>query len=188
MPLTEEEKKERRLKKKRAARHERLKDPAYREAMRVKSQSRRDCRTDAQKDQDREYFSKYRQKNKARKQQVEKAYYQATKEARKKYVREYYRDNLDKIKAYEKIRRSKTAESRQRYAEEYRGDPINREKKKALLKSQKDNLEDVYIKGILAKSSNLSSKEIPQSLVNVKRTYIKGMRLIKEQEDEGQKD
>jgi hypothetical protein len=49
-------------------------------------------------------------------------------------------------------------------------------------------LTDSNVRKRICSRTLLESAEIPQSLINAKRAYIKGTRLIKEQEDERQKD
>ncbi len=53
----------------------------------------------------------------------------------------------------------------------------------ALIRSKRltENLDDLYIKRVIAQSSNLTTKDVPLELIEVKRLYLKIYREIKKQ-------
>lgn len=93
------------------------------------------------------------------------------------YQRQWTSENKDKVKKYnarpENVERRRLFSST--YAEKY---PC---RVKSQQKSWRDKLCDGYIKGIFCRYSNLTFKDIPQSLIQAKRAELKLKRLIKEQ-------
>jgi hypothetical protein len=124
-----------------------------------------------------------------------KAWREANKESRHLTQKKYREKHKDKIKEYAAI----TKEERASYQAVYQSKEVNRVKKRvysgiwqknnrdkcsAAARKQSARLNDGYVAGLIAKRTNLSNMDVPQSLIKAKRAYIKGMRLIKEQEDE----
>jgi hypothetical protein len=124
------------------------------------------------------------------------------KERNRTRVRAYRKDNKDKIKSRMDVYREKNKDRLNKQMKDYR--ELNRAgirikdrrryrrnkrdislRMKTYWEKSTESLSDMYIKKLISsRSSILSPEDIPQSLINAKRAYIKGLRLIKEQENE----
>jgi hypothetical protein len=122
-----------------------------------------------------ERTKRYRENNPERKRADDIKYRERHKEVIKKRMADYNENNKEHVKEYKS----------NHYA-------ANKEKYLAAAtrcnKRGADELSDTYIKRVIAHRTTLTAKDIPESLIQAKRAYIKGLRLIKEQEDERQKD
>lgn len=208
MPLTEEERKERKAAgDKRYAQANKEKVAAIKRKSYLKNRplSTRVLLTEEEKkerrkDQKKEYRSKKEniEKNKA----YSKAYRQANKERMAAYRKSYYEEHKYDTDYIARDRKSTKAyynrnkESRAVYAKQYREN--NAEKDKASKRNSYVNhrdstnfkrrfrrkcLSDTYIKQCLVVGSVLSYSDIPLSLIEAKRLELKVNRLIKEQEN-----
>jgi hypothetical protein len=172
MPLTEEEKKERKR--------------AYMRAWNAKNKKaiagRRKDYWKKNKDSLTETQNKWRTENREKMLATMKEYYSKHKDKAKVYRGKNKESRRANKKAWDIKNKTKIKEDTRLYNIKNR-DELLRKKQHG-----RDSLCDTYIKSRICQRSSLAAKHIPQSLINVKRTYIKGLRLIKEQEDERQKD
>lgn len=114
-------------------------------------------------------------KNNARR----KAWHKNNKERAMAYAKAYRIANRKQLREYQdgyrKTNRKRLVAEKEQWAKE------NREliyKRKA---ERRDMLTDSYIREILSLRSPLSAKDIPQELIEVKRSQLKLLRLTKEQ-------
>jgi hypothetical protein len=114
------------------------------------------------------------------------------------YTAQWRKDNADKIKAQassyfkkHKVRllkqnkdwKAANPDLMKDYHRKYYQE--NKGHYRTLYNKYNKELTDSSVKRRISDRSTLKFKDIPQSLVRAKRAYIKGIRLIKEQENEG---
>ena len=128
-------------------------------------------------------------------------YRKANKDKIKDYHRKYYQANKEKSKQYTQAWKDKDPEAfallHRKYSAKYREN--NREKCRVAGQRWRDanldylrekhlgyreDLHDNYVKAKIAAGTLLSSKDIPQSLIDAKREHLKIKRFLKEQENE----
>ena len=123
------------------------------------------------------------------------------KERKRVYTAQWRKDNPDKIKEqaasyYKKhktrlLKQSKnwrTANPDETKAYNRKYFQANKDHYNSLYRKYNKELTDSSVKRRISDRTTLKFKDIPQSLIKAKRAYIKGIRLIKEQENERQKD
>ena len=116
----------------------------------------------------------------------EKKWLKDNKDHRKIYMKKYQKDNEERIKIYKKKYREDNKDKFNIYSKKYyeknRDKIINKTKiynKKYRRKGIKE-LSDPYIKGLLAKDSNiLTHADIPQELIEAKRLEVQIKRTTK---------
>lgn len=108
------------------------------------------------------YQKKYREANRAKRCEVQK---------------EVYRKNRDNILEYQRAYRDKNREAKNQYQREYTKTPKGKALHKKWQEQYKNNLGDGYIRRELAHHTRLTSKDIPQSLVEVKRLQLQIKRM-----------
>jgi hypothetical protein len=157
MPLTEEERKERK----------RAYNKKYQEDNKEQILASRKIYYQDNKKECRQRSKKFREANIEAVCKREKLYRAANKEKAAKYAKAYYKPNKDKFLA--SMEKNKEAiKARNRILSEY-----------AVL-----SLSDRYIKANITQSSDvLKFKDIPQSLIEAKRLELQMKRFIKEQEN-----
>ena len=108
------------------------------------------------------YQKKYREANRAKRCEVQK---------------EVYRKNRDNILEYQRAYRDKNREAKNQYQRAYNQTPEGKKATKAWHDRYRDGLSDAYIRRELAHHTTLTSKDIPQSLVEVKRLQLQIKRI-----------
>ena len=104
-----------------------------------------------------EYQKKYREANRVKRCEAQK---------------KVYNKNREKILEYQKAYREAHREERNRDQREYNKNPEVKARSQKWQEQYKNNLSDAYIRRELAHHTTLTSKDIPQSLVEVKRLQI----------------
>jgi hypothetical protein len=117
-------------------------------------------------------------------------FHRNNRDKRNRYSREWRRKNRQKAMAYDtsegkkrrmaKYREKHRQRLRDNARESYRADIVN---KRAIQNSYIVNLRDSYVRRRLTRGTLLQPKDIPQSLIDAKRSHLKCLRLIKEQKN-----
>jgi len=149
------------------------------------------------------------EEKKERKADYDRKYRKANLNKVTAYIKKWALANKDKTSANNKRYMDKNANNPEYRARLRRNDTKSRnvpcnKKKKALRqkthrldnlaeyrrkeKEDRDALTDTYVKKRITETNSLSMSDIPQLLIKAKRAHLKGTRLIKEQENERQKD
>jgi hypothetical protein len=149
-------------------------------------------RTLAQKERDAAVKLAYAKANKDRLKEISRAY--RTSEHGRTQRAAYAEKNREKIYALNKKSAAKNRANARRYAAKYRAENKEklhayfdtyyrcsnvREKVNARLRSLRNNLPDHYVRTVLTQRTALDAKDIPQSLVEVKRLQIQILRMVK---------
>ena len=108
------------------------------------------------------YQKKYREANRVKRCEAQKEVYRKDRERIREYQRAYRDANRDEINSNQR---------------EYTKRPEARALYKKWQEQYKNNLSDAYIRRELAHKTTLTSKDIPQSLVEVKRLQIQIKRM-----------
>lgn len=125
-----------------------------------------------------EYAKNNRQKIKA----YQKNYYLNNKERLSKYKKEWGKINSEKIKLRSKIYREKNKVILSDKSKIYRTNNHEqiRFKQNLYKKFAVEELRDSYIKQLIARTTNISYKQIPNCLIRLKMEELRTKRLIKE--------
>ena len=111
-------------------------------------------------------------------QAYQKKYREANRVKRCEAQKEVYRKDRERLLEYQRAYREAHREEQNKNQREY----TKRPEVKALHKKWKEqymnNLSDAYLRNELARNSVLTSKDIPQSLVEVKRLQIQIKRMV----------
>ena len=149
------------------------------------------------KERERAYGKKYREANKEKLRAKSRSYKKRNREMLREKQKAYYALNRDTLLSKQKEKgRYRGDAYTYEYQREYRkknkkkwmADPAWRERRRQSKANACLKLTDGYIRDRLTMACGLRAKHIPQSLIKAKRAYIKGIRFIKGQEDERQKD
>jgi hypothetical protein len=108
------------------------------------------------------YQKKYREANRVKRCEAQKA---------------VYRKDRERLLEYQRAYREAHREERNKNQREYTKRPEARAIYKKWQEQYRDNLSDAYIRRELAHKTTLTSKDIPQSLVEVKRLQIQIKRM-----------
>ena len=120
-----------------------------------------------------EYFKTYYDANKDKRNANGVAWRKANKDSVKVNNKAYYEANGDKIRAYNRDLYHSIEKT-----------PGRRARKAAMARGQANRLTDGYVTGLLTKNgSPLTSKDVPQSLIELKRLELKLKRNLKEQDN-----
>jgi hypothetical protein len=111
-------------------------------------------------------------------QAYQKKYREANRVKRCKAQKELYRKNRENILEYQKAYRDKNREAKNQYQREYTKNPEVKAMHKKWKEQYKNNLSDAYVRNELAHHTTLTSKDIPQSLVEVKRLQLQIKRMV----------
>lgn len=186
MALTDEEKKERRKEKLRSAHKERMKNPSYCKRLREYQKAYRT----ANKEEIEAKEKAYREKNKEKVSARAKAYREKNKEKISERNREHRNKSCNKVKRkdYLKKYRSNNRDKLNAYSNEYyrkhKDDPRHKAIRYKLGVKARAELSDGYIGQVITQYSDLSAKDIPQSLMEAKRLELQMKRYFKEQNNE----
>jgi transposase-like protein len=101
---------------------------------------------------------------------LHRAYYEKNKDKLLRKTKQYREENKELVK---KWKRNDQIINREKYR------PRKRERDKKANRHAVKNLTDTYIKHLLTKKSDIKYKDIPQPLIDLKRTVMKIKRLIK---------
>lgn len=108
-----------------------------------------------------------------------KKYYLANKEKIKARAKQWFKDNKEKDsarnKAYHKANRDKRNDKSRKWNKD------NRVRVREYKNTRTRELCDSYVKRSFTKNSNLTAKDIPQSLIKAKRLELQMKRSIKDQ-------
>jgi hypothetical protein len=107
----------------------------------------------------------------------QKKYREANRVKRCEAQKELYLKNREKILDYQKAYREAHREEKNQYQREYNKTAEANSKAKKWREQYKNNLSDAYIRRELSHNSTLTSKDIPQSLVEVKRLQLQIKRM-----------
>lgn len=193
----------------RAAPEQKARQKEYHRQYEVKNKERlnvhrrqyRAPRKEAIREYDRQYRAKNREKHNARTAAyrlttgyLARCSTQEYKEKRALYRRAHREKHKERLEAYEAHYRARTVEQRVAYSVIYRAAHIDDIRVKARAYNQTAAakaggsarqkrtvlaLPDSYVIGLLRDSTSLTSKDIPQSLVEVKRLQLQILRMIK---------
>lgn len=131
------------------------------------------------KERDRANKRKYYLKNKTKLKETRNVYSKENRDRIREYNRAYKVDNSDILKLKHDVWYRQNRDKRLKYNKEYAN--ANKQTITANQKDRTARLTDGYVASKLYHRSNLSSKDIPQSLIMAKRAEIKLKRLIREQ-------
>ena len=104
-------------------------------------------------------------------------YFQNNKEKRKIWIKKYYYKNHEKFLEYHKNYRIKNKDHIDKYTKEYYQQPHVKEKMKLKGRKVVESLTDSYVRSMIIGKSPLTAKDIPQSLVEVKRLQLQIKRM-----------
>jgi len=110
-----------------------------------------------------EYQKKYREANRVKRCEAQK---------------KVYRKDRERILEYQRAYREAHREEKNQYQREYNKKPEAKAMHKKWKEQYKNNLSDAYIRNELAHHTTLTSKDIPQSLVEVKRLQLQIKRMV----------
>jgi hypothetical protein len=110
-------------------------------------------------------------------QAYQKKYREANRVKRCKAQKELYRKDRERLLEYQRAYRDVNREERNAYQREYTKRPEAKALYKKWQEQYRNNLSDAYIRRELAHKTTLTSKDIPQSLVEVKRLQIQIKRM-----------
>ena len=110
-------------------------------------------------------------------QAYQKKYREANRVKRCEAQKELYRKDRERLLEYQRAYRDVNREERNAYQREYTKRPEAKALYKKWQEQYRNNLSDAYIRRELAHKTTLTSKDIPQSLVEVKRLQIQIKRM-----------
>lgn len=110
-------------------------------------------------------------------QAYQKKYREANRVKRCEAQKELYRKDRERLLEYQRAYRDANREERNAYQREYTKRPEARALYEKWQEQYRNNLSDAYIRRELAHKTTLTSKDIPQSLVEVKRLQIQIKRM-----------
>ena len=110
-------------------------------------------------------------------QAYQKKYREANRVKRCEAQKEVYRKDRERLLEYQRAYRDANKEKRNTNQREYTKRPEARAIYKKWQEQYRDNLSDAYVRRELAHKTTLTSKDIPQSLVEVKRLQIQIKRM-----------
>jgi hypothetical protein len=110
-------------------------------------------------------------------QAYQKKYREANRVKRCEAQKEVYRKDRERLLEYQRAYRDANREERNAYQREYTKRPEARALYKKWQEQYKSNLSDAFVRRELAHKTTLTSKDIPQSLVEVKRLQIQIKRM-----------
>jgi hypothetical protein len=111
-------------------------------------------------------------------QAYQKKYREANRVKRCKAQKELYRKDRERLLEYQRAYREAHREEKRLFQREYNKTPEAKALHKKWKEQYKNNLSDAYIRNELAHHTRLASKDIPQSLVEVKRLQIQIKRMV----------
>jgi len=96
-----------------------------------------------------------------------------------KNVIEWKEKNRDKVRALDKKYRNRDRDKLNKWKRDNYSEGGRSKKERDNYKSNRDNLTDVYLKGLLTQSMGVSSKDIPNDIVKLKRKHLSLWRKLK---------
>jgi hypothetical protein len=111
-------------------------------------------------------------------QAYQKKYREANRVKRCEAQKELYRKDRERLLEYQRAYREAHREEKRLFQREYNKTPEAKALHKKWKEQYKNNLSDAYIRNELAHHTRLASKDIPQSLVEVKRLQIQIKRMV----------
>jgi hypothetical protein len=105
---------------------------------------------------------------------LHRAHYEKNKDKLLRKTKQYREENKELVKEWKR-------NDQERNREKYR--PRKRERDKKANKYAVKNLTDPYIKHLLSKNSEMKYTDIPEQLIELKRTLIKIKRLIRSEDE-----
>ena len=129
----------------------------------------------------RKYRAKWRMENRERVKEYARKWSANHREEKRRTARVWRANHKDAFKEYYKKYYMKNRTTKRAKEREWR--EKHRHEISASYKKGQEALSDPYMKQILAARTALKTKDIPQSLIDAKRSHLKLLRLIKEQEN-----